>query len=192
MLTTRLRSVYERAADARRDRNAPGNRLFAAALHKEMAFERAFVGAGGKLLAGADPTGWGGVMAGFADQREVELLTEAGFAPEKAIQIATSNGARFLYERDLGTIAPGMRADLIVLDGDPVKNIADIRKVETVFKGGPRLRSRHLDCRRSRPRRLRSAHVLMELLAGIAALVLLPVVLVRRIANSVTRRRDRD
>jgi len=136
MLTTRLRSVYERAADARRDRNAPGNRLFAAALHKEMAFERAFVGAGGKLLAGADPTGWGGVMAGFADQREVELLTEAGFAPEKAIQIATSNGARFLYERDLGTIAPGMRADLIVLDGDPVKNIADIRKVETVFKEG--------------------------------------------------------
>src|SRR5262249_39082768 len=133
MLTSRLRAVYERAAEARRDRNANANRLFAAALHKEIEFERAFVAAGGRLLAGADPTGWGGVIAGFADQREVELLVEAGFIPEKAIEIATSNGARFLGERDRGTIEPGMRADLLVVDGNPAMQITDIRKVETVF-----------------------------------------------------------
>ena len=136
MLTPRLRTVYERAADARRDRNGRANRLFAAALQKEIEFERAFVAAGGKLLAGADPTGWGGVLAGFGDQREIELLVEAGFVPEQAIEIATSNGARFLGERDRGTIAPAMHADLLVVDGNPAMTISDIRKVETVFKDG--------------------------------------------------------
>jgi imidazolonepropionase-like amidohydrolase len=136
MLAPRLRTVYQSAADARRDRNSRGNRLFSATLDKEMAFERAFVAAGGKLVAGTDPTGWGGVVAGFGDQRELELLVEAGFAPEKAIEIATRNGARLLNQRDLGTIEPGARADLVVINGDPAKTIGDIRKVETVFKDG--------------------------------------------------------
>jgi hypothetical protein len=105
-------------------------------LRKEMAFERAFVAAGGRLLAGADPTGWGGVVAGFGDQREVELLVEAGFSPERAIRIATSNGAAFLNQRDLGTIEAGSRADLVILAGDPTRDISDIRKVETVIKDG--------------------------------------------------------
>jgi hypothetical protein len=101
-----------------------------------MAFERAFVAAGGKLMAGVDPTGWGGVVAGFGDQREVELLFEAGFPAEKALQISTSNGASFLEQRDLGTLEPGSRADIVILNGDPVHNIADIRKVDTVIKDG--------------------------------------------------------
>lgn len=86
-------------------------------VRKELAFEREFVAAGGKLLAGVDPTGWGGVVAGFGDQREVELLVEAGFSPERAIRIATSNGAAFLNQRDFGTIEPGARADLVILEG---------------------------------------------------------------------------
>ena len=106
-------------------------------LKKEMEFERAFVRAGGLLLAGEDPTGYGGVLAGFGDQRGVELLVEAGFSPVEAIRIATENGARFLGESDrLGTIAPGKLADLVVLRGDPSKTIADIEKVELVFKDG--------------------------------------------------------
>src|SRR5262249_25966931 len=60
-------------------------------LRKEMDFERAFVRAGGVLTAGTDPTGYGGVVAGFADQREIELLVEAGFSPVEAIRIATMN-----------------------------------------------------------------------------------------------------
>jgi Amidohydrolase family len=104
---------------------------------QEMDFERAFSAAGGMLLAGPDPTGAGGVLAGFGDQREIELLVEAGFTPLQAIEIGTLNGARFLgRERDIGTIAPGKRADLIVVRGDPGARIEDLENVEVVFKDG--------------------------------------------------------
>ena len=108
-----------------------------AALRKELEFEYAFVKAGGLLIAGADPTGNGGALAGLADQRNVELLVEGGFTPVEAIQIATSNGAKFLGELDrFGTIAPGKQADLVVVDGNPAARIADIRRVRYVFKDG--------------------------------------------------------
>src|SRR5712664_1023296 len=104
---------------------------------KELEFERSFVKAGGLLLAGLDPIGYGGVIAGFGDQREVELLVEAGFTPLEAIHIATSNGAEFLGQLDkAGTLAPGKIADLVVIHGDPSANINDIEKVEIVFKDG--------------------------------------------------------
>src|SRR5439155_10354416 len=107
------------------------------ALKKEMEFENAFVKAGGTLLAGEDPTGIGGVLAGFGDQREVELLVEAGFTPLEAIRIATFNGAQYLGEADtIGSIAAGKRADLVVTKGDPSKKIEDIENVEIVFKDG--------------------------------------------------------
>ncbi|MGB8762954.1 MAG: amidohydrolase family protein [Candidatus Sulfotelmatobacter sp.] len=108
-----------------------------AAFKKEMEFEHAFVQAGGSLLAWLDPTGMGGVIAGFGDQREVELLVEAGFTPVEAIHIATANGAQYLGELDrIGTIAVGKQADLVVIKGDPSKKIEDIENVETVFKDG--------------------------------------------------------
>jgi imidazolonepropionase-like amidohydrolase len=106
-------------------------------LKKEMQFEYAFAKAGGLLLAGLDPTGYGGVVAGFGDQREVELLVEAGFTPIEAIKIATLNGAQWLGVADkIGSIAAGKQADLVVIKGDPSKNISDIENVETVFKDG--------------------------------------------------------
>ena len=107
------------------------------AFKKSMDFEYAFAKAGGLLLAGEDPTGMGGVLAGFGDQREVELLVEAGFTPVEAIHIATSNGAQYLGELNrIGTIAPGKQADLVVIKGDPSKKIEDIENVEMVFKDG--------------------------------------------------------
>jgi len=110
---------------------------YPAAFKKELEFEYAFSKAGGLLLAGLDPTGIGGVIAGFGDQREVELLVEAGFTPLEAIHIATYNGAQFLGDLDrIGTIAPGKQADLVVIKGDPSKKIEDIENVETVFKDG--------------------------------------------------------
>ena len=79
-------------------------------MRKEMDFEVAFAKAGGLLLAGPDPTGNGGVLPGFGDQREIELLVEAGFTPVQAIQIGTENGAIYLGQRDrIGTLAPGKR-----------------------------------------------------------------------------------
>jgi len=110
---------------------------FPAAFKKELEFEYAFAKAGGLLMAGLDPTGIGGVIAGFGDQREVELLVEAGFTPLEAIHIATYNGAQFLGDLDrIGTISPGKQADLVVVKGDPSKQIEDIENVETVFKDG--------------------------------------------------------
>lgn len=104
---------------------------------KELEFEHEFVKQGGLLLAGLDPTGYGGVIAGFGDQREVELLVEAGFTPLEAIHIATSNGAEFLGESDrIGTLAVGKQADFVVLTADPAADIKAIEKVETVFKDG--------------------------------------------------------
>ncbi len=103
----------------------------------EMQFERDFVKAGGFLIAGNDPTGYGGVLPGFGDQREVELLVEAGFSPLEAIHIASANGARFLGGSDrIGTLTPSKQADLVVIRGDPSTRISDIENVEMVFKDG--------------------------------------------------------
>ena len=102
-----------------------------------MALEREFVAAGGLLLAGPDPTGDGGVLPGFGDQREIELLVDAGFTPLEAIRIATLNGATYLGRQDtIGSIAPGKNADLVVVKGDPSKHISDIENTEIVFKDG--------------------------------------------------------
>jgi hypothetical protein len=111
--------------------------ILATVLKTELAFELAFARAGGLLLAGCDPTGDGSVLPGFGDQRGLELLVSAGFTPVEAIRVATANGAQFLGKSDdIGTIAAGKRADLVVLDGNPARDIADIEKVETVFKDG--------------------------------------------------------
>jgi hypothetical protein len=117
----------------------------AALMRKEMDFEVAFVKAGGLLLAGPDPTGNGGVLPGFGDQREIELLVEAGFTPEHAIQIGTENGAQYLGRDDkIGTLAAGKQADMVLIKGDPARKIEDIENVETVFKNGVGYDSRKL------------------------------------------------
>jgi hypothetical protein len=106
-------------------------------VRKSMDFERAFVAAGGLLMAGLDPTGNGGVVAGFGDLREVELLAEAGFTTLEAIKIATLNGAKFLGEDSrIGSIAIGKQADLMIVKGNPATKISDIENVEIVFKDG--------------------------------------------------------
>jgi imidazolonepropionase-like amidohydrolase len=102
-----------------------------------MAMERAFVAAGGLLLAGPDPTGDGGTLPGFGDQREVELLVEAGFTPLEAIRIATLNGAIYMgRDKQIGSIAAGKNADLVVVKGNPAAHISDIENTEIVFKDG--------------------------------------------------------
>ena len=104
---------------------------------KALALERAFARAGGVLIAGTDPTGGGGVVPGYSNQRQLELLVEAGFTPLEAIRIGTLNGATYLGRgARVGSLAVGKQADLVVIDGDPSTTIADVRKVETVFKQG--------------------------------------------------------
>jgi len=87
--------------------------------------------AGVPIVAGTDG------VAGFTLQRELELYVQAGMTPSQALQVATWNGAK--YSRvldDRGSITPGKRADLILVDGDPTTNISDIRKVALVIKNG--------------------------------------------------------
>ena len=87
--------------------------------------------AGVPVVAGTDE------LAGFTLQRELELLVQAGLTPSQALQVATWNGAT--YTRTLeqrGSISPGKLADLVLVDGDPTRDIADIRKTALVIKGG--------------------------------------------------------
>jgi imidazolonepropionase-like amidohydrolase len=119
-----------RSASAVREVGGPG-------LAKEMRFEREFVAAGGLLIAGCDPTGYGGVVPGFGDQRNIELLVEAGFSPVEALRIATLNGAIYMgRDASIGSLAPGKAADLVVLGGNPAEKIENIEKVELVIIDG--------------------------------------------------------
>jgi imidazolonepropionase-like amidohydrolase len=137
-----LQAMSPSVRDAYLDsRNRPANKATQAKtallLRRSMELERDFVAAGGLLLAGSDPVGINGLLPGFGDQREIELLVEGGFTPVQAIRIATLNGAIFLGRQDqIGSIAIGKNADLVVLKGDPVTRIADIENVEVVFKDG--------------------------------------------------------
>jgi imidazolonepropionase-like amidohydrolase len=104
---------------------------------KELQLEAAFYREGGLLTQGPDPTGYGASLAGFGDQRDMELLVQAGLTPVQAIHVATENGAILLGRQShVGTIEPGMNADLVLIDGNPAANIDDVERVRVVFKDG--------------------------------------------------------
>jgi imidazolonepropionase-like amidohydrolase len=134
VLTPQLKEQFEQT-HARVSQNTKSN--YIQLFPKAMALERAFARAGGLLVAGTDPTGSGGVVPGYSNQRQVELLVDAGFTPLEAISISTLNGAKYLgREKSIGTIAVGKQADLAVIGGNPATSIADIRRVEIVFRQG--------------------------------------------------------
>jgi len=121
----------------RRLEENPGSGRPLHVLLKGMEYEKKFVEAGGLLVAGVDPTGNGGALPGFGDQRNLELLVEAGFTPVEALRIMTLNGAIVLgVDEDLGSVEQGKIADLIVVRGNPAANPAEIRNVTVVFKDG--------------------------------------------------------
>ncbi len=123
-------STWERIA---RDTSGKARREYTRMLE----LEREFVRLGGKLVVGTDPTGYGGVVPGYANQRAIQLLVAAGFAPIEAIRIATLNGATFLgIDKRSGSIAVGKDADLVVIDGDPTTDATAITRMQLVFKRG--------------------------------------------------------
>ncbi|MDN5205554.1 amidohydrolase family protein [Fulvivirgaceae bacterium BMA10] len=103
-------------------------------LKKSMEYDLAFYRSGGLLTAGPDP----GLhnLPGYGDQRNFELLVEAGFKPVEAIQVMTSNGAKLLDNPDIGTISVGKTADLVIINGDIEVSPKSIRNTELVFKEG--------------------------------------------------------
>jgi len=134
VLLPELRTQFEQMHE-RIDKNPQS--MYAALFPKDMALELAFARAGGLLLVGTDPTGGGGVIPGFSNQRAIELLVEAGFSPVEAIKVGSLNGATYLGRADrIGSIAVGKQADLVVINGNPAADISEIRRVELVFKQG--------------------------------------------------------
>jgi hypothetical protein len=107
----------------------------AAQYEKSFAKMVEFVGrlykAGVPIVAGTDE------LAGFTLQRELEFYVEAGMTPAQALQVATRNGAKYTRTSgEKGRIAPGMLADLVLVDGDPTRDITDLRKVALVITRG--------------------------------------------------------
>ncbi len=121
-----------------RARIAEGNGAIPLEVFKTgMKYERAFAKAGGILGSGVDPTGNGGALFGYGNQRNLELLVEAGFTPVEAIQVGSSNGAKALgIFEETGSVTVGKVADLVLVTGNPAVRIADIKNVELVFRAG--------------------------------------------------------
>lgn len=129
---------YHRQFRANMRKNAAQLVLPAASLRKTVAMERAFMKAGGLLVSGTDPAvPSGGVVAGYSNARQLELMVEHGFTPLEAIRVSTLNGATYLgRQQQIGSIAAGKQADLFIVEGDPSTRISDVRKVVTVFRQG--------------------------------------------------------
>jgi imidazolonepropionase-like amidohydrolase len=100
---------------------------------------KALYDAGVKIGFGTDSGATPLRIAGFAEHRELKLLTDAGLTPLQAIGTATKNAAALLHLEDRGVIAPGKLADLLVVDGDPSKSIGDIDQVEGVWRRGKQI-----------------------------------------------------
>lgn len=134
LLVPQLRDAYvSRWSQIAAQKESPWSKIFP----KAMAWEKAFVEAGGLLVAGTDPTGYGGVIPGFSNVRQVELLEEAGFPRAQAIRIATLNGATFLgRDAEVGSLEDGKRADLVLYQGSLADDPLAIRRVVWTMKAG--------------------------------------------------------
>lgn len=128
-----LREQIQAIYDVRVNKDSVSARLF----KKEMNRIKQFYAMGGKLVVGTDPTGAGRTIAGYSNQRMIELLIETGFTLPEAIKISTLNGAIYLgIDKETGTVEAGKTADLVLINGDLEKDVSNIRKMEIVFKEG--------------------------------------------------------
>lgn len=132
-LIPQIREKLEKLWQSQQGKDSSARILF----KKEMAWEKMFVDMGGRLMAGIDPTGAGRVIPGYADRHVLELLVEAGFSFAQAMKICSFNAAEYMgREKEIGTIAVGLQADFVIMNGDPEKDIKNVRNTETVFKNG--------------------------------------------------------
>jgi len=105
--------------------------------NKELYWIKKFHDMGGHLVVGADPTGAGRTLAGYANQHTVEVLREAGFSIREAIHVATLCGAEHLGIDDrTGSLETGKEADLVIMEGNLKEDVSNIRRMEIVFKDG--------------------------------------------------------
>ncbi|TXD53071.1 MULTISPECIES: amidohydrolase family protein [unclassified Polaribacter] len=130
-LLEQMQTFYQQQINSKRDS------LGLISFKKEMKRVKKFHAMGGKITVGTDPTGTGKTIAGYSNQRLIELLIETGFGIEEAIKLSTLNGATYLgIASKTGTIEVGKEADLVLLLGDLSKDVSNIRNMEIVFKNG--------------------------------------------------------
>jgi len=107
------------------------------AFHKQQKFVGLCNQAGARIIAGTDGPSIGRLMAGFGLHRELELLIGSGLSPLQALRAATITAAEALgRENDLGTIERGKLADIVVVNGDPLEDLQNLRKIHMVIEGG--------------------------------------------------------
>ncbi|TVP74881.1 MAG: amidohydrolase [Gemmatimonadales bacterium] len=127
--------VQERVAQRERTRNELMSRLHETMLRTTLAFHEA--GGGPLLTVGTDTPSRGEFLAGFSMHREIHAFVRAGIPEVDALRAATVNGARALgMEDEIGRIEPGLRADLVVVSGNPLEDIRATRNVTRVVSGG--------------------------------------------------------
>ena len=138
LLNPELRAQYETLWKKIQATPAARAKLEQAYFAHASAMEKRFADAGGLLMGGSDPTGYGAVIPGFSSKREIELLVQAdGFTFPKAIEIMTLNAAKFENRAsDIGSLAVGKRADIVVIDGNPMANVMAVEHMPLVFKDG--------------------------------------------------------
>jgi imidazolonepropionase-like amidohydrolase len=135
LLIPQLRAAYEQKWSAMQ--NSPLAKTNAELLPRVVRMERRFVHKGGLLMSGTDPTGFGGVIPGFSARRQIELMVQGGFTFPEAVQVSTLNGARFLgRDSEVGSVEVGKRADLLLVEGDPVSDVMALQRMPYVFKAG--------------------------------------------------------
>ena len=135
LLTPQLRAFYEQTWSAMQ--STPFAKTNADLLPNLVRMQQRFVRKGGLLMAGTDPTGFGGVIPGFSARRQLQLMVQGGFPFPQALQICTLNGARFLgRDSAVGSVEVGKRADLLLIDGDPVADLTALQRLSHVFKAG--------------------------------------------------------
>lgn len=128
-IAAEVRAIAER-------RRAGQGAIDPAIYRKATEYERAFVRAGGLLAAGVDPTGYGAAPPGLGDQRNYELLLEAGFTASEVVQIMSLNGAKVLgIDGDVGSIEAGKVADMVLIDGD-LEQAGNLHGTKVVFRHG--------------------------------------------------------
>ncbi len=135
---------YEKMAPDKRQQVVGGFKML-------QEFVRKFAAAGGKIHSGSDPNH---VVPGYAIHAELQMLIEAGLKPEQAIRTASLNVAEaWGKEKDFGSVEKGKVADLILINGDPLKNISDTQRIEMVFSEGIKVDTAyHADYKNPLPR----------------------------------------
>jgi imidazolonepropionase-like amidohydrolase len=124
----RMRVAYARRDAAATERNRQNYAILQRSVAKLGA-------AGARIILGCD-TGLEDHFFGYAEHKELELMVQAGMTPSQVIVAATSRAAEYLGLTDRGLLAPGKRADLLVLDGNPLDDIRNTRRIAKLYLAG--------------------------------------------------------